>query len=164
MLLESLVALMILALAALGMLAVQARALADTQTGVRRGQAVRLIEDLGERIKSNPGERAQLANYAAGWDAMPAAAIDCRQTACDSAAQSLWDLATWKRNVADALPLGKAHVSVSPGGRQLDVAVGWRANEREGDAALGAALRADIDQAGIACPPRLICHFAHVQP
>lgn len=53
-LLESLVAIVVLALGVLGMLGVQMRTLAETQTGVRRAQAVRLIEDLSERIKSNP--------------------------------------------------------------------------------------------------------------
>jgi type IV pilus assembly protein PilV len=162
-LLESLAALAILAFAVLGMLAVQARTLADAQTGVRRGQAVRLIEDLGERIKSNPDGRAQLASYAAGWDTAPAAA-DCRQRPCHPADQAQWDLADWKRNVADALPLGKAYLFASADGHRLGVIVGWRSHERAGDASLGAALRADLDQTGIACPDGLICHLAYVEP
>ena len=53
-LIESLVAIVIMALGILGILGVQMRTLADTQTGVRRAQAVRLIEDLSERIQVSP--------------------------------------------------------------------------------------------------------------
>ena len=53
-LIESLVAVVVMALGILGILGVQMRTLADTQTGVRRAQAIRLIEDLSERIKLNP--------------------------------------------------------------------------------------------------------------
>src|SRR2546429_3388547 len=35
----------------------QMRTLTDTQTTVRRAQAIRLIEDLGERMKVNPRDR-----------------------------------------------------------------------------------------------------------
>ena len=156
-LLESLVALVILALAVLGMLAVQARTLAETQIGVRRGQAVRLIEDLGERIKSNPGGSAELFRYVADWDTLPTAAANCRQTPCNAANLAAWDIANWKRHVADALPLGKARLFAAADGRQLGVIVGWRANER--DASLDARLQTDSD-----CPAGLTCHFAHVEP
>jgi type IV pilus assembly protein PilV len=163
-LIESLAALMILSLAVLGLLAVQVRVLAQTQTSVRRGQAVRLIEDFAERIKSNPGGAAQLPRYVADWDTMPAAPADCRQRPClpDDLAQ--WDLATWKRNLATALPLGKATVFAAPGGRQLGVVIGWRANEGAGGAAPGAVLNTDISQTGITCPEGLICHLAYVEP
>ena len=49
-LIESLVAIVITALGILGILGVQMRTLADTSTTVRRAQAIRLIEDLGERM------------------------------------------------------------------------------------------------------------------
>ena len=44
-LIESLVAIVVMALGILGILGVQMRTLADTQTGVRRAHAIRLIED-----------------------------------------------------------------------------------------------------------------------
>lgn len=44
----------VMALGLLGVVGVQMRTLADTQTGVRRAQAIRLIEDLSERAKVNP--------------------------------------------------------------------------------------------------------------
>lgn len=68
-LLESLVSIAILAVAVLGMLGVQLRLLAETQTGVRRGQAVRLIEDFSERIKTNPGSYSQIGAYVSDFTA-----------------------------------------------------------------------------------------------
>ena len=51
-LLESLVAIVVMALGLLGVVGIQMRTLADTQTGVRRAQAVKLIEDLSERVRA----------------------------------------------------------------------------------------------------------------
>lgn len=45
-LIESLVAIVVMALGILGILGVQMRTLTDTSTTVRRAQAIRLIEDL----------------------------------------------------------------------------------------------------------------------
>ena len=53
-LIESLVAIVIAALGILGILGMQMRTLTDTQTSVRRAQAIRLIDDLSERIKVCP--------------------------------------------------------------------------------------------------------------
>lgn len=53
-LIETLVATVITALGVLGILGLQMRTLADNQSGVRRAQAIRLIEDLSERTHANP--------------------------------------------------------------------------------------------------------------
>ncbi|MBO9650318.1 MAG: type IV pilus modification protein PilV [Variovorax sp.] len=169
-LLESLTALLILALAVLGMLAVQLRTLSDTQTGVRRAQAVRLIEDLAERIKSNPEGFGQLASYTSDWSHAPTASHDCMTNACNATQLADWDLATWKDAVAETLPLGQAHVFKSTDEnaqefrRQLGVMVAWRANERKNDDALASPLQPDTDAAGVTCPANQICHLVYVQP
>ena len=62
-LLESLIALAILASALLGMLFVQLRTQADTESALRRAQALRLIDDLAERIQSNPGAPRYYRRY-----------------------------------------------------------------------------------------------------
>ena len=59
-LIESMVALVIAALGILGILGVQMRTLSDTSTAVRRAQAIRLIEDLSERMRVNPNAMANL--------------------------------------------------------------------------------------------------------
>ena len=71
-LLESLVAIVVMALGILGILGVQMRTLSDTQTGVRRAQAIRLIEDMGERMKANPSALANLSSYVSNFAASPA--------------------------------------------------------------------------------------------
>jgi type IV pilus assembly protein PilV len=169
-LLESLAALVVLALAMLGMVGAQLRTLAETQTGVRRAQAVRLVEDLAERIKANPAGFRQLPNYVTQWDAAPQAP-DCRATPCDAASLAAFDIATWKQSVADILPLGKSKVFEITGGaaagaaRQLGVMVGWRANERASDdASYGKPFAVDAGDTPVECPAGLICHLVYVQP
>lgn len=169
-LLESLVSILILSVAVLGMLGVQLRTLADTQTGVRRAQSVRLIEDFAERIKTNPDGFRQLHNYVSGWDATPAPP-DCKSAACDAATLAKWDIAVWKQSIADTLPLGQAAVFESSGettpghNRQLGVMVAWRASERAKDGkAYQAPLAPQTFGAGVGCPSGLTCHLVHVQP
>ena len=70
-LIESLVAVAVMALGILGILGVQMRTLTDTQTAVRRAQAIRLIEDLGERMKVSPNALANLNGYVTGFSATP---------------------------------------------------------------------------------------------
>lgn len=170
-LLESLAALVVLAVAVLGMLGVQLRTLADTQTGVRRAQAVRLIEDFAERIKTNPGGFSQLPNYVADWNTIPAAS-SCITASCDAAALAAWDIRSWKQSVAETLPVGKAFVFESTDEttvglkRQLGVMVGWRANERDTDAASAYVAPFAINgaAAAVSCPASLICRLVYVQP
>ena len=169
-LLESLVATAILAVAVFGMLGVQLRTLADTQASVRRSQAVRLIEDFAERIKTHPDGFQRLAAHVSDWDPMPSPP-DCQSAACDPATLVQWDVATWKQAIANTLPLGQGHVFESgdestPGlRRQLGVMVAWRANDRaQDDAAYGKPFAIEPSVAKATCPAGLTCHLVHVQP
>ena len=159
-LLESLVAVSILALAVLGMLGVQLRTLAEVQTSVRRAQSVRLIEDFAERIKTHPQSFRPPPDHPAESESLLPAPADCRITACDAALLASWDLAAWQQAIADTLPRGAGQVLAPErhdawNGQPLRVMVAWRANERAADAAA-----AD----GTDCPMGLSCHLAHVQP
>ena len=62
-LIESLVALVISVLGIIGILGMQMRTLVDSQTATRRAQAVRLIEDLSERMRVHPNARDGLMRY-----------------------------------------------------------------------------------------------------
>ena len=160
-LLESLVALAILASALLGILFVQLRTLADTESALRRTQALRLIDDLAERVQSNPGGFARLGDYRADWRTVVAAPADCELQWCDPSQLALWDLANWKSGVARTLPLGDAAVFDLPDAaaaqtrRALGVMVGWHASD--GDTF-------ELAVPGASCPAGLVCHFGHVQP
>jgi len=170
-LLESLVSILILAVGVLAILWVQVRTLAETQTAARRAQAVRAIEDLGERIKSNPDAFAQMNLYVTREEAGDPPEADCRAKACTTTQLAKRDLWEWQTEVATRLPLGKAWVFLSPdedanNKRQLGVMVGWRANERSNATGYTAPLATPSSTgAGIpTCPVDLICHLVYVQP
>ena len=126
----------VMALGLLGVVGVQMRTLADTQTGVRRAQAIRLIEDLSERAKVNPSALANINEYVIGFGSAGTPTKNCKTGSCNSSELAQYDISTWKQAVADTLPLGDASVFLSadeatPGNqRQLGVMISWRENER----------------------------------
>ncbi|QNP60901.1 type IV pilus modification protein PilV [Paenacidovorax monticola] len=184
-LLESLVAIVVAALGILGILGVQMRTLADTQTSVRRAQAIRLIEDLGERMKVNPNALGNLNNYAIGWGTAtgsppltPQASKQCDSATCSHAELAAYDLREWKRAVERTLPLGDARIFVAPGEgtaenrRQLGVMISWRENERDSSGAYNdridttKIIAADnsVSEAGdtVTCPADRTCHLQYI--
>ena len=140
-LIESLIALVITALGILGVVGVQMRTLTDTSSTVRRAQAIRLIEDLSERMKVNPNAIATLDNYLTTFteksSALSKPSDNCAN-GCTRADQARYDRYRWKQAV-ETLPTGKAQVFIPPaeasidaqGRRQLGVMIAWRENERE---------------------------------
>ena len=149
-LIESLVAIVVMALGILGILGVQMRTLSDTSTSVRRAQAIRLIEDLGERMKTNPSALANLNSYVSNFAAIPT--VGSCTTGCNQAQLAAYDLAVWKRGVRENLPLGKASIFLPPAesalpagqARQLGVMLAWRENERDTSTGAG-GYKDDID-------------------
>ena len=184
-LIESLVAIVVMALGILGILGVQMRTLADTSTSVRRAQAIRLIEDLGERMKTNPSALANLNTYVSNFAATPS--VGTCASGCDQAQLAAYDLAVWKRTVRENLPLGKASIFVPPAesglpagqGRQLGVMIAWRENERDTTTGTG-GYKDDIDATKVraadgtlsagggtdtdtdACPADHTCHLQYI--
>lgn len=175
-LIESLVAILVAALGILGILGVQMRTLSDTQTTVRRAQAIRLIEDLGERMKVNPNALMSLSTaYVAGFnDPDPAPTARCP-------ANSGCDLASWRRTVSQTLPGGAASTFIAPAEagvaddrRQLGVLISWRENEADNVSAykdrVDATQVLDNDNvtltsgtgAANACPTGRTCHLQYI--
>ena len=72
-LIESLVALVISVLGIIGILGMQMRTLVDSQTATRRAQAVRLIEDLSERMRVHPNALINIKSYESDFDDLPSA-------------------------------------------------------------------------------------------
>ncbi|MFC7206114.1 type IV pilus modification protein PilV [Comamonas endophytica] len=178
-LIESLVAIVVMALGVLGILGVQMRTLADTQTSVRRAQAVRLIEDLSERIRVNPNGLSLLASYAidtpepaATPGATELAALrtlqaSCTTSACSGAQLISRDRALWLATVQQTLPLGHARVFLVASEdtpvdrRQLGVMISWRENERTAAAGLQPPA---TSSGGVSCPAERSCHVQYIQP
>lgn len=191
-LIESMVALVIAALGILGILGVQMRTLTDTQTTVRRAQAIRLIEDLSERLKAHPNALMNLPAYANAWTDPPtptaAPATNCASAACTATELTTYDVAEWKRAVQRVLPLGDAAIFLAPGDtdatnrRQLGIMIRWRENEVDiSDAADKKIHRDNIDAtqvraadgtlsagqgsgagAGPACTANYSCHLQYI--
>jgi type IV pilus assembly protein PilV len=186
-LLEAMIAIVIVALGVLGVLGVQLRTLSDTQTSVRRSQAIRLIEDLNERVRSNPLAltEAVLLNYVVDWGTVTFTAPVCAQ-GCGPGDLALVDIAAWKQLVRSTMPLGDANVfqvtdTTGTNTRaQLGVMISWRENERASDnsnagaaTAENTAYRAPFSVstvvtnaagASISCPADRICHLQYLQP
>lgn len=158
---EALVALAILAGTLLALLYMQLRAQADSESAMRRMQALHLIDDLAERVRANPQGFKELASYRIEWHADPAAGADCDAQACAPSQLVRWDLAQWKSEVARALPGGDATVFDPPGTpagappRLLGVMVAWRT--RNDDAF-------ELAVPGASCPAGYACQFGHLHP
>lgn len=177
-LIESLVAIVVAALGILGILGVQMRTLSDTSTTVRRAQAIRLIEDLGERMRVNPNALADLNAYVSTFSDTPS--VSSCASGCNHAQLAAYDLAVWKKTIRDTLPLGQASIFVPPAessvpagqGRQLGVMIAWRENERvekvsdDDDANIDSyrgAINASIGGGSAAtCPAKHTCHLQYI--
>ena len=176
-LIESMVALVIAALGILGILGVQMRTLSDTSTTVRRAQAIRLIDDLGERMRTNPNAMVNLGSYVSNFATNPA--VGSCASGCDHAALAAYDLAVWKQAVRNSLPLGQAEIFIPPAEagvaaaqrRQLGIMIAWRENERDTTAAYKDDIDATkvrdnsgtlTDGATLACPADRICHLQYI--
>lgn len=152
-LIESLVAIVIAALGILGILGVQMRTLSDTQTTVRRAQAIRLTEDLSERLKAHPNALMSLSSYASAWTTpstpVTAPTKNCASAACTGTELTLYDVADWRRAVQRALPVGDATIFLAPGDtdatnrRQLGIMIRWRENEIDIDTAADKKIHRD---------------------
>lgn len=151
-LLESLVAIAVAAIGILAIVIVQFRTLAETQTSVRRTQAIRLIDDLGERMRVNPNALRNINNYVIDWGTAtgtpartPQASKLCDAVACKADELASYDIREWKRLVEASLPMGDVNVFLAPAEtvaanrRLLGVMIRWRENERQIDDATDSA-------------------------
>ena len=181
-LIESLVALVVAALGVMGILGVQLRTLTDTGTTVRRAQAIRLIQDLGERMRTNPNAQFVLNSYVSGFSDTPTApSPSCDTSPCPYDKLAQYDLYLWKQSVANTLPLGQASIFLTSGDagpgsiRQVGVMVAWRENERtalpadtayksdiSADGSTAASVAAEGTAAGVTCPTGYTCHLQYL--
>ena len=173
-LIESLVSLIILAIAIIGMLGVQARTLMDTNTAAGRTQAMLLIDDLSARIKANPGGYAALVGYVFD-DTRTAGSTDCTSAACNATDLAAYDLDRWQENIQSSMPGARYHTFVSSdnsaattGNRQLGVLIGWTLRERNTDEASDYLQNFIVPttnvNTGVECWAGHICHLAYIEP
>ena len=171
-LLESLIALVISVLGIMGILGMQMRTLTDSQTATRRAQAIRLIEDLSERMRVHPNALANINSYVSDFDDEPDP-DGCTDSPCTPEQLLTRDLGAWKQSVANTLPLGQANVFIAPwegaAPSQVGVMVRWRENERSTDDAYLNTLDAISASGGatVACNSdkdtvRYTCHLQYI--
>jgi type IV pilus assembly protein PilV len=173
-LIESLVALVILALGVLGLIGFQLQTLKDTRDSVGRSRALVAIQDITERMRLN---QTSAASYVTPWfGAVAAAPVNCIGATCNTAQLAAFDLVRWRINLAQSLPGGQGAIAVSPAdNRQFMVVVGWRENQADVANADRAALfiapnalegaAAMVTTAHTQCSAaNLTCHIVYVQP
>lgn len=172
-LIETLIALVVTAIGLFGILGLQMHTLADTQGSVRRAQAIHLIEDLAERLQSNPDALGNLAAFTEE----PNSAPGCASGPCAPVDLASYSVKQWRDSVAQSLPGGQAQVFIPEGGsRQLGVLIGWRESKYSGGGEPDSAEKeklakpfeikaaAAADGADVQCPAGLMCHLQYLQP
>ena len=172
-LIESLVSLIILAIAVIGMLGVQVRTLMDANTAAGRTQAMLLIDDLSERIKANPDGYNALANYEFDYN-RTIGSTDCNGAACSATDLAAYDLDRWQENFQATMPSARVQTFISSnndattGNRQLGVLIGWTLREKNTDATSdylkNFIVPAGDVNAGVTCWTDFICHLAYIEP
>ena len=175
-LLESLIAILLVALGILGILGIQMRTLSNTQDTMRRSLSIRLVNDLSERIKNQTSGIANAGQYTTTWTnlAQPitAPATDCSANGatCSSTQLAQYDKYLWLNSVKNSLPLGQVRVFATNDSKSLGVMLAWRSNE---DSAGVQAPTSAVDSTGTAvqCPksnasdaksPYMSCHLQFI--
>lgn len=160
-LLESLVAMLILALGIAGLAWTQARLLRDGRQANARATAILLIGDLNDRMLFNQSTAAR-DGYRLAWGETPAAQ-ECRNRTCSGTELAQADLTAWRTAVSHALPAGNASVVRSTSDpRQIGVAISWGIQARSD--AQTYPVDASATALGLDCPADQYCHVAYLQP
>lgn len=178
-LIESIVAMVILAIGVMGLLGVQLRTLTGQQQGVQRATAMRMADELFEKVKANPSNAfsmtaplgaaqwAWMANYAMTWNTPPANNPDCVANACTGLQRAQWDIRQWRLRLIANLPGSDAMLLVSPDNpRQLIAIIGWQLKESGADAGLLTPFTLNIPNVAVpaACGTTHMCYAAYGQP
>lgn len=170
-LIESLVAVLVLALGIMGLAGVQARMLAENRTTNARAVAVGLIDDLSNRMLLNRNAVAA-GNYDSGFlagAAIGVAGTDCSAAACTGAQLATWDLIAWRTTMRSLLGPGSDSAVFRPVATdptQVGIMIAWSANEGSNGSGGTRDTAAFQFLSGTAtnCPADAICHLVYVRP
>lgn len=166
-LLEVLVSIFILTIATLALLHVQMASLANASDAVYRSQAIRLIEDLSERVKSNPLGVQAYPSFKSGFSKAAPNFTACTQN-CRGEQLAQSDRDDFLSQVHRQLPGGQAAIFTSTtDAQQLGVMVGWTESKLTSQSPVNGidalAIAPALTPAGIACPNTLRCHLVYLQ-
>ena len=167
-LIESLIALLVLALGILGLVGAQTRMLVETRTTNSRATAIRQIVDLGERIKINRSAALDNKYNANAWKlASTTAPDDCDDDDDDDDEISVGDIATcdvwrWRKSLEHTLPAGRGTITRIAGTNQLRIVVAWQLNEKN-NAAIPDSFTVTDAAGNSLCPGNFICHIQFLE-
>lgn len=184
---ESLIGLVVLAMGVLALARLQMGNATESRHASARFTAVQMASELQERMVVNRAAMTPIpANnpYLTTFEASAAANTACDEAPCNAAQLAAWDLAQWKAKLASRLPDGNAEVfNVTNDFGAFGVLISWQdvgarnkaqaeADQQTADTALFDAADAvwhdpenpGVGVAGVDCPPRHICHLAHIRP
>lgn len=154
-LMESLAALLVLALGINGLVWTQARHLADGRDTRARATAIVMGQDLGDRMLFNRGAVVR-DGYLLAWGEQPAA-VDCESRRCSSEELARADLAAWRTALVQALPGADASVfRFGDDPRAIGIAIAWNGSTAATDA--GTPFAVTAARHGTDCPANQRCH------
>ncbi len=174
-LLESLIALLVLALGVMGMALVQTQTLVEARSTNQRAMAVMMAEDLNERMQANLAGRPSFDAYLTDWGA-PASPTppSCLSQLCTGAQLAAFDLHQWKTTLGQLLLNGDARVFRSgTDASQFGVLIGWAATQAKREAVASTEAELLLYQGavavvtgvnGVVCPAGRICHLVYIRP
>lgn len=180
---ESLVAILVLAIGVMGLAGLQARSLVETRLTNARANALLLANDLAERMRlnrnaavsTNLADRYDLNFGGTGCGTNICSDIvrnSCVNGVCSPRDLRTFDLADWTLQVRQLLPGGQARIDVPTASGQIRVTFRWRNNVRGAEfgaadeqANLMAPLTVPIDGCQSADDQRdWICHQVFIRP
>ena len=169
-LIESLIAMVILAFAMMSLAGMQARLLVDSRIANVRAIAVGQIDDITNRMIMNRNE-ALAGTYNLAWGAVKALP-NCTNNGsqntmgtCTASQLAQADLFEWRTRLLASIPSANATIfQSSTDMRQIGVAIAWPANESRAASAGASKFTLTGVMNGVDCPATFICHLVYVQP
>lgn len=162
-LLESLVAIVVLALGVLGILGTQIKTLTTTQETNYRAAALKLIDDLSELMKIQPDAIAMQALYTTAGSTDGAESA-CKDNQCNAEQLANSDFAKWNEKLPSFLPQGEATVFQTGDEKQIGVLIQWLSSDKN-TSAINALITEDLEDINgnaITCKDGYACHLQYV--
>lgn len=130
-LIETLVAVIILAIGLLGMAAMQVVGLKNNNSAYTRTQATYLASDIIDRIRNN-----KAGDYSLAIGSTPATNVcsftDVTSTLnCSKSELANFDKTTWLADISNTLPGGEGGITVAADGRTYTITIRWL--DKQGD-------------------------------
>jgi len=129
---ESLVAILVLAIGVMGLAGLQTRSLVETRLTNARANALLLANDLSERMRLNRTAALSAASTDR-YDLIFGGSItgsppDCVANTCTANNLRAFDLNEWTRNLRQLLPGGEARIDPPNAAGQIRITFRWRNN------------------------------------